>query len=99
MGKKSGLATTIKNKLNRNAQPYIVIAHTLNLACGDSIKSYKRMQNALETSLEILKLVKKSPKRESQLMNVHTKGLFTENDEQNKAKTIRDFSDTRWTLR
>ena len=57
------------------------------------------MQNALETSLEISKLVKKSPKRESQLITIHTKGLFTENDEQNKTKTIRVFSDTRWTVR
>ena len=57
------------------------------------------MQNALETSLELSKLAKKSPKRESQLITIHTKGLFTENDEQNKTKTIRVFSDTRWTAR
>ena len=57
------------------------------------------MQNALKTSLEISKLVKKSPKRESQLIAIHTKGLFTENDEQNKTKTIRVFSDTQWTIR
>ena len=52
------------------------------------------MQNALETSFEISKLVKKSPK---QLINIHT--LFTENDEWNKTKIIRIFSDTRWTVR
>ena len=57
------------------------------------------MQNALETFLEISKLVKKSRKRESQLITIHTKGLFTENDEQNKTKIIRVFSDTRWTVR
>ena len=57
------------------------------------------MQNILETSLAISKLAKKSPKRESQLITIHTKGLFTENDEQNKTKTIRVFSDTRWTVR
>ena len=48
------------------------------------------MQNALETSFEISKLVKKSPKRESQLINVHTKGLFTENDKK-KAKKTQSF--------
>ena len=32
-------------------------------------------------------------------MNIHTKGLFTENDEQNKTKTIRVFSDTLWTAK
>ena len=57
------------------------------------------MQNTLETSFEISKLVKKSPKREPQLINIHTKGLFTENDEQNKTKTITVISDTRWTVR
>ena len=49
------------------------------------------MQNALETFLQISKLVKKSPKRESQLITINTKGLFTENDEQNKTKTIIEF--------
>ena len=39
------------------------------------------MQNALETSVEI-------SKRESQLITIHTKGLFTENDEQNKKKLL-----------
>ena len=43
--------------------------------------------------------LKKSPKRESQLITIYTKGLFTENDEQIKTKTIRIFSDARWTVR
>ena len=77
MGKNSGKATTIKNELNRNALAIHCHAQTLNLACGDSIKNCKLMQNALETSLEISKLVKKSPKSESQLITIHTKGLFT----------------------
>ena len=38
MGKKSGVATTIKNELNRNALAIHCHAHALNLACGDSIK-------------------------------------------------------------
>ena len=57
------------------------------------------MQNALEASLQISKLLKKLPKCELQLINIHTKELFTENDEQNKTKTITLFSDTRWTVR
>ena len=57
------------------------------------------MQNALETSIEISKLKKKSPKHKSQLITIHTKELFTENEEQNKAKTIIVFSDTRWTVK
>ena len=57
------------------------------------------MQNALKKSLEISKLVKKPPKGESQLITIPTKGLFTENDKQNKTKIIRVFSKTRWTVR
>ena len=38
MGKKSGLATTIKNELNRNALTIHCHAHASNIACGDSIK-------------------------------------------------------------
>ena len=60
MDKKSGVATTIKNELNRNALSMHCHAHALNLTCGDSIKNCKLMQNALETSPEISKLVKKS---------------------------------------
>ena len=33
------------------------------------------------------------------MITINTKGFFTENDEQNKTKTIRVFSDTRWTVR
>ena len=42
---------------------------------------------------------KKSPKRESHLINIHTKALLTENDEQNKAKALRVFNDTRSAVR
>ena len=59
MSKKSGVATTIKNALNRNALAINFHLHALNLACGDNIKNCKLMQNALETSLENSKLVKK----------------------------------------
>ena len=57
MGKKSGVANTIKNELNRNALAIHCHAHALNLACGDSIKNCKLMQNALETSLENCKKI------------------------------------------
>ena len=81
MDKKSRLATTIKNELNKNALVIHCHVHALNLSCSDTIKTCKLMQNALGASFEISKLVKTSPKRESQLINIHTIGLFTENDE------------------
>ena len=57
------------------------------------------MQNAPKTPPEIPKPPKKSRKREPQLINTHTNGLPTENDKQNKAKTIRALSDTRLPVR
>ena len=64
MGKKSGVATTLKNELNRNTLAIHCHAHALNLVCEDSIKNCRLMQNALGTSFGISKLVKTSPKRE-----------------------------------
>ena len=40
--------------------------HALNLAAGDSIKSFKLMKDTLHTTLEVSKLVKYSPKRDVQ---------------------------------
>ena len=57
MSKKSGVATTVKNELSRNALAIYCHAQALNLACGDSIKNCKLMQNALETSLENCKKI------------------------------------------
>ena len=39
IGKKSGVATTLKNELNRNTLAIHCHAHALNLAWGDSIKT------------------------------------------------------------
>ena len=39
--------------------------HSLNLACGDAIKHCKLVWDALDTSYEIIKLIKKSPAREA----------------------------------
>jgi len=38
--------------------------HTLNLAAGDTLKQSKLMKDALETTREITKLIKYSPKRD-----------------------------------
>ena len=58
-GAKSGAATRLCA-----AEPRAVFTHcyghSLNLACGDTIK---RMQDALDTTHEITKLIKKSPAR------------------------------------
>ena len=59
-GTKSGVATKLCA-----AEPRAIFTHCyghlLNLACGDAIKRCKLMQDALDTTHEITKLIKKSP--------------------------------------
>ena len=55
---------------------------------------------SLDTSNEITKLVKFSPKRDSHLRKIH-EGEYYENKENSSSKftTLRLFSRTRWTVR
>ena len=63
-GSKSGVVTRLSA-----AEPRAIFTHyyghTLNLACSDAIKHYKLMQDALDTSYEFIKLIKKSPAHEA----------------------------------
>ncbi len=63
-GAKSGVATRLCE-----AEPRAIFTdcygHSLNLACGDAIKRCKLMQDALDTTHEITKLIKKSPARDA----------------------------------
>ena len=44
-------------------EPYThYYGHALNLACGDAIKNCELMKNALDTSYELIKLIKKNPR-------------------------------------
>ena len=52
------------------------------------------MKNLLDTSFEITKLVKFSPKQESHLKEIIPEDMSTEFVN----KTIRSFSQTRWTV-
>ena len=66
--------------------------HALNLAAQDSIKHIKLMQDTLDTTLEITKLIKQSPKREV---------IFKKFADDIKAGSpgIRTLCPTRWTVR
>ena len=66
--------------------------HALNLACGDAMKGCKILKSALETTQEITKLVKFSPKREV---------LFEEKKQEVAPDTpgIRLLCPMRWTVR
>ncbi len=44
--------------------------HAVNLACSNSIKKSKVMKDALDTTYEITKIVKKSLKRDTQVEKI-----------------------------
>ena len=90
-GAKSGVVTRLCA-----AEPRAVFTHcyghALNLACGDTIKQCKLMQDALDTTHEITKLFKKSPARDA---------IFKRLKEEMASDTpgIRVLCPTRWTVR
>ena len=59
-GEKSGVAEQIKEGESRALFTHCY-THSLNLAVGGAIKNSKSMKDALETTHEITKLIKKSP--------------------------------------
>ena len=71
IGKKKGVATLIKRDVYTIALSTRCYAHSVNLACGDWIKNSTVVSNSLNTSYEITKLVKFSPKRDSRLRKIH----------------------------
>ena len=61
-GPRSGVAKQIRDLESRAVYTHFY-GHSLNLACMDTIKSSKVMQEALDITAEITKLVKLSPRR------------------------------------
>ena len=90
-GLESGVAKQLSDEELRAIYTHCY-GHALNLACGDAVKNCKLMKDALETTGEITKLIKKSPRRDA---------CF----ERLKAETapstpgIRMRCPTRWTVR
>ena len=100
MGKKKGVATLIKRDVLALALSTHCDTHSLNLACRDCIKNSIVVSNSLDTSYEITKLVKFSPKHGSHLRKIHEEEYY-ENEEKlsGKMQTLRLFSQVRWTVR
>ena len=97
-GEKKGVAKQIKD-IEKKALLTHCYTHSLNLAVGDTIKESKIMRDALETTHEITKLVKKSPKRDTKLGAIK-KAFETEDDANGvMAETITLLCPTRWTVR
>ena len=71
-----------------------VATRFINLACVDTIKRCKLMQNSLDTTREITKLIKRSPAR-----NAIFKQLKEELASDFESPEIRVLCPTRWTVR
>ena len=80
-------------------------AHSLNLAIGDTMKNSALLKHTIDNPLELTKLVKKSPKKDSKLKEIQNSlaiadDRHNEDYEMNKAKpSISMFCPTRWTVR
>ena len=68
-GSKNGVATQFKNVENR-ALFIWCNAHLLNLATSDCLKNSLILKLALSNAIEIIKLIKLSPKREATFRRV-----------------------------
>ena len=69
------------------------------MACGDWMKNSSVVSKSLATSYEIIKLVTFSPKRGSHLRKIHEEEYYDDDKHNDMLKTVRLFSETRWTVR
>ena len=99
MGTKTGVSKQVKNDVQPLALSTHCYAHSLNLACGDWMKNSSVVSKSLATSYEITKLVKFSPKRDSHLRKIHEEEYYDDDEYNDMLKTVRLFSETRWTVR
>ena len=90
-GVRNGVATQIQEEEPRAIYTHCY-GHSLNLAASDTVRQCKVIKAALETTFEITKLVKYSPRREQ---------LFNEIKEQivPGSPGVRVLCPTRWTVR
>ena len=65
-GEKGGLKTRIL-EVNQKALYVHCYGHSLNLAVQDTVKATRLIKDVLDTTFELTKLIKKSPKREALL--------------------------------
>ena len=63
-GAKKGVARQILD-VEKRALFTHCYGHTLNLVCSDAVKGCKILRDTLETTREMTKLIKFSPKREA----------------------------------
>ena len=94
-GARSGVAKRIAD-IEPRALFTHCYGHSLNLAANDTIKNSRVMKSALETTHEITKLIKFSPRREAIFRDLKAESDFAS---KNRAAGIRVLCPTRWTVR
>ena len=93
-GIRSGLAKRVQDEESRAVYTHCY-SHSLNLAASDTIKKSKVMKSALETTHEITKLIKLSPRRDAIFHQ-----LQVETDQSADTNiSIKLLCPTRWTVR
>lgn len=73
-------------------------AHTLNLAVQDTCKQVKIVRDALDVSEQIIKFVKRSPKREQWLEGLKDRIKYCDGEEvqdDTRAGKLKKYSSTR----
>ena len=90
-GHKNGVAAVLQSEEPRAVYTHCY-GHALSLACSDAVKNCKIMKDALDTSYELIKLVKKSPRRDAILQKL-------KEQMPNDSPGIRVLCPTRWTVR
>ena len=96
VGCENGVATQLLAKEKRAMLTHCY-GHALNLAVGDSIKKSKVCRDALDTTYEISKLLRFSPKRYAAFDQIRVENL-AEEDTGSRAIGIRAICPTRWTV-
>ena len=94
-GIRSGLAKRVQDEESRAVYTHCY-SHSLNLAASDSIRKLKFMKSSLETTHEITKLIKLSPRRDAIFQELQAdNALFSESS----SVSIKLLCPTRWTVR
>ena len=95
-GARKGVAKLINQEESRAIYMHCY-GHALNLAVGDCMKSSKICKDTLDTSFEITRLIKFSPKRNAAFDRIR---LSNQDDDSSYSPIgIRTFCHTRWTVR
>ena len=90
-GIRNGVKTVIQREEKRAIYTHCY-GHALNLAAGDTVKKQKLLRDTLDTTAEISKLLKYSPRRDTMFEKL-------KNDMSPDAPNFRTLCPTRWTVK